>query len=96
MAVKEQATRSFSNDADNNIRECKAITVKSGIEVQTTMERNGETKALMKTKNETLRERVEKEPVPFTSGSIMFPDNSPKITTPLPYPQRFKKKTLDE
>ena len=70
--------------------------MKSGIEVQTTMERNGETKALMKAKKETLGERVEKEPVPFTSGRIMFPDNPSKITMPLLYPQRFKKKNLDE
>ena len=96
MAVKEQATRSFSNDAENNVRECKAITVKSGTELQTTMERNGGTNALMKAKKETLKERVEKEPVPFTPGRIMFPDNPPKITTPLPYPQRFKKKNLDD
>ena len=58
----------------------------SGIEVQTIMERECETKALKKAKNETLRERVEKEPVPFTPGRIMFPDNPLKITTPLPYP----------
>ena len=70
--------------------------MKSGIEVQTTMERNCETKALMKAKKETLEERVEKELVPFTPGSIMFPDNPPKITTTLPYPQRFKKNNLDE
>ena len=30
-----------------------------------------------------------------TPGSIMFPDNPPKITTPLTYLQRFKKKNLD-
>ena len=96
MAVKEQATRSFSNDAENHVRECKAIPVRSGTEVQTTMDRNSETKALTKAKKETLGERVEKEPVPFTPGRIMFPDNSQKITTPLPYPQRFKKKNLDE
>ena len=30
MAVKEQATRSLSNDAENNVRECKTIIVKSG------------------------------------------------------------------
>ena len=96
MAVKEQATRSFSNDVNNNVSECKAITVKIGTKVQTTIERNGEIKALMKAKKETLGERVEKEPVPFMPGRIMFPDNPPKITMPLPYPQRFMKKNLDE
>ena len=54
MAVKEQATRSFSNDAENNVRECKAITVKSGTEVQTIMERNGGTNALMKARRRQL------------------------------------------
>ena len=96
MAIKEQATRSFSNDVENNVRECKAITVKSGIEVQATMERKGEIKALTKAKEETHGQKVEKEPVKVTPGSIMFPDNPPKMTTPLPYPQRFNKKKLDE
>ena len=58
----------------------------SGTKVQTTMERNSEVTTLTKAKKETLGERVEKEPVPFTPGIIMFPDNPPKITTPLPYP----------
>ena len=70
--------------------------MKSGTEVQTIMERNGGTNALMKAKKETIGERVEKEPVPFTPGRIMFPNNPPKMTTPLLYPQRFKKKNLDE
>ena len=96
MAVKEQETRSFSNDAKNNVRECKAIIVKSSTEVQTTMERNCETKALTKANEETHGEKVEQEPVKVTPGRIMFPDNPPKITTPLPYPQRFKKQNLDE
>ena len=94
MAVKEQATRSLSNDAENNVRECKAIMVKSGPEVQATVESNGEVTALTKAKKETLAERVEKEP--FRPGRIMFPDNPLNITTPLLYPQCFKKKTLDE
>ena len=34
--------------------------------------------------------------MPFTPGSIMFPDNHQKITMPLPYLQLFKKKNLDE
>ena len=60
--------------------------MKSGIEVQTIMERECETKALKKAKNEILGEKVEKEPVKVTSGNIMFPENPPKITMPLPYP----------
>ena len=54
--VKEQATRSFSNDAENNVRECKAIIVRSGTEVQTIIERNCEVTALTKAKKETLAE----------------------------------------
>ena len=70
--------------------------VNNGTEVQATVESNCEVTALTKAKKETLADRVEKEPVPFTPGRIMFPDNPPKITTPLPYLHRFKKKTLDE
>ena len=70
--------------------------MKSSTEVQTTMERNCETKALTKANEETHGEKVEQEPVKVTPGRIMFPDNPPKITTPLPYPQRFKKQNLDE
>ena len=70
--------------------------VKSGTELQTTVESNCEVTTLTKAKKETLAERVEKEPAPFTPGRIMFPDNPPKITTPLLYAQYFKKKTLDE
>ena len=33
MTVKEQATRSFSNDTENHVRECKAFTMRGGIEV---------------------------------------------------------------
>ena len=57
MAVKEQPTRSFSNDVENNVRECKAITVQSGIEIQTIIEREGETKSLTKAKEEILGEK---------------------------------------
>ena len=55
MAVKEQATRSFSNDADNNVKKCKEIIVKSGIEVQAIMERECETKALKKSQGGNTR-----------------------------------------
>ena len=37
-----------------------------------------------------------KEPAKFTPGSITFPDMPPKITPPFPYPQRFKKKMINE
>ena len=60
MAVKEQATRSLSNNAENNVRECKAIMVKSGSEVKSTMETKCEVTALTKAKKETLAGRVEK------------------------------------
>ena len=55
MAVKEQPTRSSSNDVENNVRECKAITVQSGIEVQAIMERECETKALKKSQGGNTR-----------------------------------------
>ncbi|XP_062116927.1 uncharacterized protein LOC133830858 [Humulus lupulus] len=37
-----------------------------------------------------------KEPWVANPSSITFPDNPPKITTSLPFPQRFHKKAIDE
>ncbi|XP_062116646.1 uncharacterized protein LOC133830643 [Humulus lupulus] len=37
-----------------------------------------------------------KEPLVTNPGSIIFLDNPPKTTTPLPFPQRFHKKAIDE
>ena len=70
--------------------------MKSGTAVQTTIERNDKIKALAKAKKKTLGKRVENKPMLFTPRRIMFPDNRPKSTTPLPYLQRFKNKNLDE
>ena len=36
------------------------------------------------------------EPVKVTPSNITFPDKPPNITHPLPYPQQFKKKMIDE
>ena len=96
VAIKEQAIRSSSSNIEKNVRNCKTITLKSGKELKTITERKCETRATKNAKEETPMEKVEKEPVKVTPGSIMFPDNPPKITTPLPYPQRFKKKNLDD
>ncbi|XP_062085790.1 uncharacterized protein LOC133791899 [Humulus lupulus] len=52
---------------------------------------NGE-KEEDKQKEENLR----KEPLVANPGSITFLENPPKITTPLPFPQRFHNKAIDE
>ena len=93
LAVQEQSVMTFPSDTEKNPRECKAVTLRSG-------------KELGDNKKEQLKEgEVEKvnedttqvtEPIVVTPGNITFPDKPPKITHPLPYPQRFKKKIIDE
>ncbi|XP_062113025.1 uncharacterized protein LOC133824168 [Humulus lupulus] len=41
-------------------------------------------------------EILKKNPLVVRPGSITFSDNPPKITTPLPFPQQFHKKVVDE
>ena len=82
------------------MRECKKITLKNDKELETIKEigseTGSETRAMKNAKEEILGEKVEKEPVKVTLGSIMFTCYPSMITTPLPYPQRFKKKNLDK
>ena len=78
------------------MRECKKITLKNDKELETIKEIGSETRAMKNAKEEILGEKVEKEPVKVTLGSIMFTCYPSMITTPLPYPQRFKKKNLDK
>ena len=94
IAAQEQSSRTFPSDTEKNPRECKAITLRSGKELEET---RGEQKL-----KEIASEKVDEgttpatEPVKVIPGTITFPDNLPKITPPLPYPQRFKKKIIDE
>ena len=70
--------------------------MKNDKELETIKEIGSETTAMKNAKEEILGEKVEKEPVKVTLGSIMFTCYPSMITTPLPYPQRFKKKNLDK
>ena len=86
----------------NPKEQCKAITLRSGREIERsslketestpTAPNNGQSKNKVEeeeTVDDTLRE-TDKPP------SISFPDNPPILSTPLPYPQHFQKQKLDK
>ena len=86
----------------NPKEQCKAITLRSGREIERsplketestpTAPNNGQSKNKVEEEeivDDTLRE-TDKPP------SILFPDNPPILSTPLPYPQRFQKQKLDK
>ena len=85
----------------NPKEQCKAITLRSGREIERspskeiestpTAPNNGQSKNKVEEEivDDTLRE-IDKPP------SILFPENPPILSTPLPYPQRFQKQKLDK
>ena len=97
--LKNQQKGKFPSDAEQNPRDhCKAITLRSGKEVESSRQRE-EWK-----EEEKVEKRVENEPDRPTkamptlysegpkSKGISFPDNPPIISPPLSYPQHFQKK----
>jgi hypothetical protein len=87
-AVKGQSSGNFPSDTEPNPKDhCKAITLRSGKEVEAPKPQEDKTK----------EEEVESEQLKESARpkSISFSDNPPLITPTLPYPQRFKKKKLD-
>ncbi|XP_024025997.1 uncharacterized protein LOC112092920 [Morus notabilis] len=102
-AIKGQSSRSFPSDTEKIPRECKAITLRSGKELESLSVQNAmvdeepiksNDDGKDKSKEENLK--AKKEAPVVTPGSITFLDNPPRITPPLPFPQRFQKNTLDE
>ncbi|XP_062114167.1 uncharacterized protein LOC133825205 [Humulus lupulus] len=98
--MKTQMSRSFPSDTEKNPKECNAITLRSGKELDApTVEKKKVDEILMNAEKEEDKQNegiLKKEPRVANLGSFTFPDNPPKITTPLPFPQRFHKKEIDE
>ncbi|XP_024029937.1 uncharacterized protein LOC112094091 [Morus notabilis] len=87
-AVKGQSSGKFPSDTEPNSKDhCKAITLRSGKEVEAPKPQED------KTKEEEVGTEQPKESA--RPKSISFLDNPPLIAPTLPYPQRFKKKKLD-
>ncbi|XP_024032090.1 uncharacterized protein LOC112094710 [Morus notabilis] len=102
-AIKGQSSRSFPSNTEKNPRECKAITLRSGKELESPSAQNAmvdeepiksNDDGKDKSKEENLK--AKKEAPVVRPGSITFLDNPPRITPPLPFPQRFQKKAFDE
>ena len=99
--LKNQQKGKFPSDTEQNPRDhCKAITLRSGKEVESSKQREEKRK-----EEEVEREvkiELEKVEVVLTRCSegpkyrgIPFPDNPLIISPPLPFPQRFQKNKLD-
>ncbi|XP_062103914.1 uncharacterized protein LOC133815042 [Humulus lupulus] len=98
--MKNQMSRCFPSVTEKIPKECNVITLRSGKELDApTVKKkkvdeipmNGE-----KEEDKQKEEILKKESLVANPSSITFPDNPPKITTPLPFPQRFRKKAIDE
>ncbi|XP_062114225.1 uncharacterized protein LOC133825276 [Humulus lupulus] len=98
--MKTQLSRSFPSDTEKNPKECNAITLRSGKELDApTVEKKKVDEIPMNGEKEEDKQKngiPKKEPLLVNPGSITFPDNPPKITTSLPFPQRFHKKAIDK
>ena len=91
--LKTQIKGKFPSDTKHNPREqCNVITLRSGKEVEPPKPRESQCEKIEK------KAEVEKEPpkAALRTNSISFPDNPPVITPPLPFPQRFQKKKMDD
>ncbi|XP_062113941.1 uncharacterized protein LOC133824944 [Humulus lupulus] len=98
--MKTKMSRSFPCDTEKNPKECNAITLRSGKELDTpTVEKKKVEEIPMNGEKEEDKQNEgipKKEPLVANPGSITFLDSPPKITTPLPFSQRFHKKAIDK
>nr|XP_048319557.1 uncharacterized protein LOC125418899 [Ziziphus jujuba var. spinosa] len=112
--IKGKSVGKFPSDTEANLRECKAITTRSGKVYQGPTPSNSVSQEKMVDKESSKVEEVKddqanegdedfsfngdlkkKESTKVCLGSIPFTNNLPLLPTPLPYPQRFRKKNLD-
>ena len=93
--LKNQQKGKFPSDIEQNPRDhCKAITPRSGKEVESSRQQEEKSKEV----EGEIEVEVENEApkvVHKSKDGISFLDNLPIITPLLPFPQRFQKKKLD-
>ena len=86
----------------NPKEKCKAITLRSGREIERTPSKETESTPTTpnsgQSKNKVEEEEIADDTLRETNmpPSISFPDNPTILSTPLPYPQRFQKQKLDK
>ncbi|XP_073158867.1 uncharacterized protein [Henckelia pumila] len=92
-ALKDNNRGQFPNNTEvNPIEQCKVIELRSGKQVGTE-ERKLESETSERTRNSVVEENKVEEEVEEKQSE---PEPKPMYKPPLPYPQRFKKKALDE
>ncbi|XP_050254823.1 uncharacterized protein LOC126700654 [Quercus robur] len=101
--INAQQRGTFPSNTEVNPKEqCKAITLRSGREIERTPSKETESTPTTPNNGQSKNKVEEKEIVDDTlretdmPPSISFPDNPPILSTPLPYPQRFQKQKLDK
>ena len=107
--LKNQQKGNFPSDTEQNPRDhCKAITLRSGKEVESSRKKKEKRKEVEteieveiepKRPVDAVPTRCSEIPVRCSEGpksrGISFPKNPPIISPPLLFPQRFQKKNLD-
>ena len=101
--INAQQRRTFPSNTEVNPKEqCKAITLRSGREIERSLSKETESTPTAPNNGQSKNKVEEEEIVDDTlretnkSPSISFPDNPLILSTPLPYPQRFQKQKLDK
>ncbi|KAJ4717030.1 DNA-directed DNA polymerase [Melia azedarach] len=97
-SIKGQPFKKFSSDTEPNPKDqCKAITLRSGKELEPPKSKEKEVRADKMKKSKVNGKEVEDEAQKEVSKlhRISFPNNPPLIVPPLPFLQRFQKKKLD-
>ena len=94
ITIQEQSSRTFLSDTEKNPREYKAITLRSGKELEDNKKEHKQKDNDLEKADGDITQTTEH--VKVTLGNINFLDKPPKIKHPFPYPQRFKKKMIDE
>ena len=91
LDIKDQSSRLFSSVTEKNSRGCKVVTLRSGKELPSPKVSEED-----KAGTEEVLEKNQKEVEKLVLGRMVFSNNPPLLTPPLPFPQRFQKKKLDE
>ena len=112
LSLKENPSRFFPSETKKNLKECIAVTLRSGKELdepkkiknaRDQVEKSKIEAEKEKGKAENDQERVEnnnkekkQKHDEVVSRRITFLDNPPTYTPPLPFPERFRKTKLDD
>ncbi|XP_068649019.1 uncharacterized protein [Aristolochia californica] len=101
--INAQQRGAFPSNTEMNPNEqCKAITLRSGREIERSSSKESKSTPTVANNGQRKNKVEEEEIVNYTLretdvlATISFPNNPPILSTPLPYPQHFQKQKLDK